>query len=502
MPVVGQALAVIDIGSNSGRVLVVRLNALGHLDVLETEGTPLRLVHELNASSSLGESVVQRTVDALRGFQAIARGAGAEQTITVATAAVREASNGEAFVERLKCETGLDISIISGDVEARYGFLGAVYGVPADNGVLVDIGGGSVQLASFRDRALVRSWSLPLGALRLSDRFLLNDPPTSAEHKRLEEYVRRSLKDADAPKLGPDDVAIGTGGTIRNLAKLDRTRRDYPIPRLHGYLLGRREVSDLAQRLAGQSAAQRAQMPGLNSSRFDSIVGGGLVLRVILDVLGAQNIMVSGHGLREGIAASQAWDALPSAQEVRHGAVMTLAARFAAFDRRLANERAQAAEALRAILEPDADATLSETLCHAATLLDVGRSVDFYSRHEHTISILRGADLSGFSHRAIALIGATVRLADKGSGGLKSWAPLLDASDQAPLIRLGAILGLADAIARQTPPEVSEAPRCYRESAGVVVEAPWLEAWPLQAATRHIQQVFAVQVILNGRARD
>jgi len=499
MPVNGEPLAVIDIGSNSGRVLVVRLNALGHLDVLETEGTPLRLVHELSSSSYLNEAVVQRTLEALRGFMAIARGAGAERIMTVATAAVREASNGEQFVQRLRCETNLDISIIPGDVEARYGFMGAVYGVPATDGVLVDIGGGSVQLASFHNRASERSWSLPLGALRLSDRFLLSDPPAAGEQKRLEEYVRRSLKDADAPKLRAREVVIGTGGTIRNLAKLDRMRRDYPIPRLHGYVLARREVADLAGRLAGQSAAQRAQMPGLNASRFDSIVGGALCLRIILDALETSSMIVSGHGLREGIAASQVWSDLPSVGDVQRGAVDTLAARFASFDRRLADEREQAAEAVRALLDPDVEPELAEALCFAARLLDIGRSIDFYSRYEHTVSIVRGSDLSGFSHRAIALIGATVRLADKSSGGIKPWAPLLSASDQAPLVRLGTILALADAIARQTPPDVTEPPRCVRDQYGLRVDAPWLEPWPLQAAVRRVQQVFAVPVRVNGR---
>jgi exopolyphosphatase/guanosine-5'-triphosphate,3'-diphosphate pyrophosphatase len=355
-----------------------------------------------------------------------------------------------------------------------------------------------VQLVRFRNRTMERSWSLPLGALRLSDRFLSSDPPTAGEPRRLEEYVKRSLKDADAPRLRGSDVVVGTGGSIRNLAKLDRMRRDYPIPRLHGYSLGRRDVAELAARLAQQTAAQRAQMPGLNTSRFDSIVGGAICLQAILETLGSAGMLVSGHGLREGVALSQAWERLPSASEVRHGAVLTLAGRFASFDRRLANERVQAASALREVLDPEVEPELVEALCFAATVLDVGRSIDFYSRHEHTVNIIRGADLSGFSHRAIALLGATVRLADKSSGGIKQWAPLLEQSDQAPLERLGAILGLADAIARQTPPDVTDAPGCVRAADTNERSAPWLEPWPLQAAARRVQQVFAVAVRVNG----
>jgi exopolyphosphatase/guanosine-5'-triphosphate,3'-diphosphate pyrophosphatase len=179
-------MAVVDIGSNSGRVLVVRLNDLGHLDVVETEGTPLRLVHELSTSASLGEPVVLRTLEALRGFETIARGAGATNIVAVATAAVREASNGVAFVQRLRSETGLDISVISGELEARYGFLGAVYGVPANDGVLVDIGGGSVQITRFRDRIL-NVVEPPLPALRLSDRpwSAIRRPPPTQTTRRL-----------------------------------------------------------------------------------------------------------------------------------------------------------------------------------------------------------------------------------------------------------------------------------------------------------------------------
>jgi exopolyphosphatase/guanosine-5'-triphosphate,3'-diphosphate pyrophosphatase len=494
MPVRVGPLAVIDIGSNSGRVLVARLDDGGHLDVVETEGTPLRLVHELAETAVLGESVVQRTLEVLRGFQTIARGAGAEEVCAVATSAVREASNGEAFVERLRCETGIDIEIINGELEARYGFVGAVYGIPADDGILIDIGGGSVQLASFRQRSLQRSWSLPLGALRLSDRFLLSDPPTGAELKRLEDYVRRSLKDAQTPRVGSSEVVVGTGGTLRNLAKLDRARRDYPIPRLHGYVLGRRELTETAKSLAQMAASQRSQLPGLNTSRFDSIVGGAYVAQVALEVLGGSGIIVSGHGLREGVVLSRAWHTLPPASAVRGASVVALAERFASYDSRVAAQRADSAEALRRALDPGVDAELVESLRFAALLLDVGRSVDFYRRHEHTVEIVRAADLAGFSHRAIALIGATVRLADKSSGGLKSWAPLLTPADQASLTRLGAILALADAVARQAPPEATSSPHVSRTADALRIQADWLQSWPLQSAARRVQQVFAVAV--------
>jgi exopolyphosphatase/pppGpp-phosphohydrolase len=194
---------------------------------------------------------------------------------------------------------------------------------------------------------------------------------------------------------------------------------------------------------------------------------------------------------------SRAWDTLPGPAAVRAASVAALAERFASFDARVATQRSGTAEVLRRALDPTVDAELVETLRFAAILLDAGRSVDFYRRHEHTVEIVRAADLAGFSHRAIALIGATVRLADKSSGGLKTWAPLLTAQDQALLTRLGAILALADAVARQAPPEATSAPRVRRTEDALRIQADWLQTWPVQAAARRVQQVFAVQVRVN-----
>jgi exopolyphosphatase/guanosine-5'-triphosphate,3'-diphosphate pyrophosphatase len=490
----GEPLAVIDIGSNSGRVDVVRVDTFGHLDVLDTLGTPLRLVHELAIGGTLGEPAIERTVLALQGFQAIARGAGARRSIAVATAAVREASNGDAFIARLRRETGLDIEVISGDMEARYGFLGAVYGMPVDHGILIDIGGGSMQIAHFRDRCLRQAWSLPLGALRLSDRFLLTDPPTAAEIRRLQEHVRTLQEQARIPSLASDEQIVGTGGTLRTLARIDRATQTYPIHRLHGYLIDRRALASMAARLAGQSAATRTKTPGLGASRFDSIVGGAFCSLVTLDLVRGTSLLVSGQGLREGIALAQTGGSLPPPAQVRAAAVAALGSRFATWNQRSAEQRAAFAGMLVDVLDPGVQPELRETLVHAATILDVGRSVDLYNLHEHTLDIVRAADLSGFSHRAIALLGALVRLTGKDSAGLKQFAPLVGQNDHASLVRLAAILALADALVAQAPPAPPARVICQRTENGLALAAPWLVAWPLQSAVRRVQHIFAVAI--------
>src|SRR5207302_9664325 len=120
----------------------------------------------------LSPETMDRTLRILHGFLAVAETSGAERTVAVATAAVREAANGDELIQRTRRELGIPVDIADGDEEARFGFLGAVHGLPVQDGIVLDVGGGSLQLIHFRERRLERSWSLPLGALRLSDRFL------------------------------------------------------------------------------------------------------------------------------------------------------------------------------------------------------------------------------------------------------------------------------------------------------------------------------------------
>ena len=139
--------------------------------MIEDARAPLRLARDLRDSDRLGPEAIERTLQALRDFMAVAQGAGATRMIAVATAAVRDAADGPALVDRAH-RLGVPLQVIDGDHEARLGFFGAVHDLPVTGGLTMDVGGGSVELVRFRDRRLERAWSMELGSLRVSDRFL------------------------------------------------------------------------------------------------------------------------------------------------------------------------------------------------------------------------------------------------------------------------------------------------------------------------------------------
>ncbi len=231
---VGEAVAVIDIGSNSARIVAYGKDAADHLRMLASTRAALRLVRDVDAHKSLGSEAMDRALTALEDFRAIALGAGATRILAVATAAMRDAADGAALLERIRRELGIEVRLIDGDEEARYGFAGGIRGLPVEHGLLFDMGGGSLQLSRFRERRLVQAWSLPLGALRLSRAFLTSDPPRPREIRALQEHVRELVEAAGIPRLEAGDTLVGTGGTVRNLAKIDRRRQVYPIARVHG----------------------------------------------------------------------------------------------------------------------------------------------------------------------------------------------------------------------------------------------------------------------------
>jgi exopolyphosphatase/guanosine-5'-triphosphate,3'-diphosphate pyrophosphatase len=480
--------AVVDIGSNSGRMIVFRAREGEHLDVLEDARAPLRLARQLRDDDRLGDEAIERTLEALSDFRAVAEGAGADRIVAVATSAVREAADGHELIRRAH-ELGVPLRVIDGTTEARLGFMGAVHDLPVHSGVTLDVGGGSVELTRFDDRRLDRSWTLPLGSLRVSDRFLDNDPPTDRELQKLRKHVASSLDDAGVVELGKGEDLVGMGGTVRNLAKIDLRRTDHPLPLLHAYELTERHLDAIIGDLTERTMKRRAQVSGLNPDRADTIVGGALVVRGVMQHLGARRLIVSSRGLREGLALDAGGDDIPPAAWVRTISVATLAARFATWDPVVAERRAALALRLHETVDPEARVSLREMLEHAATLLDVGRAIDYYERFEHAAMIATAADLAGFSHAKLGIVAAILRQADDDTR-LAGYARLIDDGDRAGIERASTTLALADELLRRIPPSASAQIACAWTAEGFEVHAQVPPAWRPRGVAERFGRVF------------
>jgi exopolyphosphatase/guanosine-5'-triphosphate,3'-diphosphate pyrophosphatase len=467
-------VAVIDIGSNSGRVMVFERDASSHLRLLAGSRASLRL----------------------RDFQAIATGVGAHRIIAVATAAMRDATNGALFAQRVRRELGIRIRIIGGLSEARYGFAGAVRGLAVSNGLLFDLGGGSLQITRFARRRLVKAVSLPFGALRLSEKFLESDPPTRKELRRLRDHVLDRLAKADVGRLASGDRLVGTGGTLRNLAKIDRQTRRYPIGRLHGYELSADRLGDIVDRLATTRLKRRDEFAGLSAERADSIVGGALAIQTLAEFVRAKEILVSSQGVREGIALGLLKMAVGSPEAVKEASLSSLVSRFDGWRPEAAARRRGLAAALQQALEPRAPASVALAVDRAARVLDIGRSFDVVNRHEHVANLLLITELNGFEHQELAFVSAVVRRAGDRHADVLSLASVRDAFERGLLDRAAVILALADEIEARCPRGRRIAVDC-EIGRNVTLSVPLLPSWLAKDLDRRFERAFGRALIIR-----
>jgi len=493
-------LAVIDIGSNSGRVVVLEAGDDGALDVVDEMRAPLRLARALDFEGRLTAAAFETVISSVGDFLAVARGQGAEEIRAVGTSAMREAGNGGVLAELVRQRFGITVEIVDGPTEARYGFAGAVYGIDAADGLCVDIGGGSLQITRFVDRRPEHMWTFPFGGLRLTDRFLASDPPKTAELRQLRREVRGALRAAGVPTLGADEVLVGTGGTVRNLAKLDLRRRVYPVHRLHGYPLPRIRMRRAIATLADLTLAQRAAMPGVTSGRADSLVAGASALDVVMGWVGADLVTVSGQGLREGVVRGSLLDRLPPAEVVRRSSVRALCGRFSRWSEPHARRRARTALALFDALAPGGDPVLREALEHAAQVIDVGATIDVYNRHERSAEVVLESDLQGFPHRLLAVTSVLLRLAERPWASMKAYRPLIDDYSPASLEAAATVLALADEIERRWP-NGDDREAVVTAAEGVVhVTAPVSPWWRSEDLVARTRRAFATDLLIEGMA--
>lgn len=295
-------VAVVDIGSGTTTLAIFQAGAAGFLDRVHQEGRALRLIEKLDARGRLTNGAARGLLSTVSGYVKTAQEAGAERTEIVATSAMRDAVNGPELVAELGRLPKSTARLISGEEEGRLAAHTVVCTLPLQNGVVMDLGGGSLQLARVVDRVTVESVSFPLGALRLYDAFLAGtDPPTADGLVALRRHVVEQLRRAPW-LLRHGGTIVAVGGGARSLGKMHRRSCGATLGHGHGYRLDSEIVLDQYEYLSRVPAAARAMVPGLPEHRTDTIVAASLILSTVLRIGGFGSMYLSTYGIREGVA--------------------------------------------------------------------------------------------------------------------------------------------------------------------------------------------------------
>ncbi len=294
--------AVVDIGSGSTTLAVFEAGNGGFLDRIHQEGASLRLIEKLDARGRLPAAASRELLTTVDGFLDRAHAEGAAQVEIVATSAMRDAGNGEALVAKLGARPNVRARLVTGEEEGRLAAHTAMCTLPFRSGVVLDLGGGSLQLVLVRARKVISSVSLPLGALRLYDQFLFRQEVPSADALcALRHHVLEQLRTIPwLRSCGESLVAVG--GSVRTLAKIERKRQGWPVGHGHGYRLDGEALLDAYERLSRASPRERTETPGLPAHRVDTIVTAALTLSTVLRFGGFGAVHLSTYGIREGVA--------------------------------------------------------------------------------------------------------------------------------------------------------------------------------------------------------
>jgi exopolyphosphatase/guanosine-5'-triphosphate,3'-diphosphate pyrophosphatase len=415
----GSPLAAIDIGTNSVHLVVAQPIASGQFEILDREKEVVRLGSGSGDMKELASDAIDRGVAALTRFRQIADRFGAPVR-AVATSAVREADNRRAFLERVAAESGVEVEVISGVEEARLIHLGVLQAVPVvDQRVLViDIGGGSTEFVIGEGGDVLDSWSLKLGAIRLTERYFREEPIRKRQVTECRQDVRSYLPQvAQGTRRLGFDVAVGSSGTIVNLAEMVRARQGgEPLRTVNNFRFRAGDLSAVVEELAeARTVARRLRVPGLDPSRADIILGGAIILDEACAALGIEEMVVSDFALREGVLLDalerRERGALGHLADLRRRGVEQLAAitpgerAHTEHSTRLALTLFDATRLLHGL-----DDEYEELLEAAGLLANVGLFISHSGHHLHSYYIIRNSDLLvGFTDNEIELIAQVAR---------------------------------------------------------------------------------------------
>ena len=412
-------LAAIDIGTNSVHMVLVEVNPDHGLSVIDRQKTMVRLGQGLFDTMRISERAFADGIDVLRRYVKLAESRGVEEILAVATSATREAENGTEFLDATFRETGILPRVISGTEEARLIFLAVRHALDLQNErtLVLDIGGGSVEVSLGTHSAVFMNESLRLGVQRLLDHHGTSAPLSMRELYELQGYVHGAAAEvmSQAHKLGFDRV-VGTSGTIRTLGEAAHlSTGGSPFRSLNAQTVRRRDLRELTRRLVELDSAKRAKVEGIGEARADTIHLGGVLLCELLEMAEVEELTLCDASLREGVI----WDYLerhgraPTTHtpipDPRRRSIVELARKYERDDPREHHIARLALELFDQTVEIHGLGGYERELLEFAALVHgVGRQIGYADRHRHSRYIVRNSPLRGFTDDEIELLGLIV----------------------------------------------------------------------------------------------
>ena len=449
-----EKIGIIDLGSNTARLVIAELFADGHYIVLDELKESVRLGQDMDRDGFLKPQRIAETIKTLKMFKRLCDASGVDRIIAVGTAAVRRAKNQRSFLDEIQVACNITIRVLSEEEEAVLVYRGVINTMDIPKGLILEIGGGSTKIIYYNRRNLLNYASLPFGAVTLTDLFANDSSPQEAA-AHIQEFFTEQLKKLPWLKeVDPEAQMIGVGGSFRNLFKITRLVRKYPLETAHNYRMNTEDFEGIYDMLKALDVDKRKKIKGLSPRRADIMPAAMAIVKSFVSYMDINEFVIGGNGLREGLMLNQA---LPITTEKPISDVLGYSletlVKYHQCDTKHVEHVIQLSVQLFKQLRVlhKFPRQYLKVLKIAASMHDVGRRVKYYAHAKHSWYMTLHAPIYGATHREIVLAAFVAGCHNREELPMGEWVKykdLVTEEDLDAVKKLGVLLRIAESLDR------------------------------------------------------
>lgn len=450
-----EKVGIIDLGSNSARLVLAEITDDGYFRVFDQLKDTVRLSHDMERDGFLKPVRVAQTIKTLKSFKRLCDAYGVEKIISVATAAVRRAKNQKSFLEEVYVTCGIKLRVLTHEEEGLLVYTGVINSMDIPKGLIIDIGGGSTNLIYYNRRNIIEHETLPFGAVTLTDLFANDNMSSEEQTHAIEEFFTEQLSKLSWLKdIDPETKLIGVGGSFRNLARISKRVRKYPLDAIHYYTLPITDLNNVYDMVRVLDLDKKKKIKGLTTSRADIFQSALAVMKSFTDNTNFGEITISGSGLREGMLFNLA-QPITLEKPLSDPLAYSLRAAIKLYnqdERHVIQVEAiciQLFKQLRVLHKFPRQ--YLRVLRIAAAMHDTGMQVNYYDHAIHSAYMILNSNIYGANHRAIVLASFVCLVHRHEDINFSEWSKyrdLLTEEDVDVVKKLGSILKIAESLDR------------------------------------------------------
>ncbi len=450
-----ERIAIIDLGSNTARLLLVDVKENGHMQIVDQLKEAPRLGEGMERDGFLKPQRIHETIRTLKMFRKLCDVNGIERIIAVATAAVRRAKNQRSFLDEVSATCGIKLRVLSAEEEAVYVYRGVINTMDVPKGVILEIGGGSTKIVYYNRRNLLNYETLPFGAITLTELFEGDGLSPNEQAAKIEEFFTEQLKRIEWLKdVDPEAQMIGVGGSFRNLCRMTKIMKKYPLKTIHNYVVNNDDFTHVYDLIKSLDLDRKKKIKGLSTGRADILPSALAAISAFKKYMNLGNIIISGSGLRTGLLYNYA---VPSTLDKPISDVLTYSLNtlidFYGCNQKhieqVVNLSIQLFKQLRVLHKFPRQ--YLKILKVAAYLYDAGKRVGFYNFEKHSGYIILNSNIYGISHRDLVMasfVASNTAIEDINPFDWARYRDLVSDDDVDAVRKMGIILRIATCLDR------------------------------------------------------